>query len=81
MNQFRNKLRVKIVDDEHPCHGKEGRVVRLRMADNGAWINMNEEVPDDFRSFPVSDEAGRRNHLLLYPEQCEEVIEKPQPDR
>lgn len=72
MKTFKNGQRV--ILDQPEMHkalrGKIGTVVRLRRCDNGAWVRMDEDVPDELRSFPANDEAGRGNHVMLYPEEC-----------
>lgn len=52
-------------------HGKSGTVVRIRHADNGAWVKMDESLPAHLQAFPSSD--SRANHILLYPEECSEA--------
>jgi hypothetical protein len=49
--------------------GKLGTVVRLRRTDNGAWVNMDRDLPIALRSFPEHD--PRRRHMLVYPDECE----------
>ena len=71
MKRFDNGQKVRVVDAEHPLAGRVGRVCRLRMGDNGAWVAMADDVPDDLRSFPANDPGGRGNNVLLYPEECE----------
>lgn len=72
LEHFKNLQRVKVANPDHPCVGKVGTVVRKRIADNGAWVNMHDDLPDDLRSFPADDRAGRGNHIILYPEECED---------
>lgn len=67
MRRFENSQRVKVL--EGLLEGKIGVVVRLRMADNGAWVEMDEDIPESMRSFPANDSRGK--HVLLYPEDCE----------
>lgn len=69
MDSFQNNQKIIVTDAEHPCHGKTGTVVRLRRADDAAWVRMDEDLPMDLRSFPADDE--RRNHIMLWPEDCE----------
>lgn len=61
--------------------GKIGTVVRLRMCDDGAWINMDQDIPDELRSFPADDASRRGNHVLLYPDECEELKEAAVPPK
>lgn len=48
-----------------------GTVVRLRCADDGAWINLDERAHDDVHPFPLGDD--RAKHVLAYPEDCHPV--------
>lgn len=48
--------------------GQSGTVRRVRMGDNGAWVEMDSRPPAQFCSFPADD--SRANHLLLCPELC-----------
>lgn len=71
MRNFSNGQRIKVNLPHDRMHGKVGTVVRLRMGDNGAWVKMDDELPEELRSFPVGD--SRDHHLLLYPEDCEKA--------
>lgn len=66
---FKNDLRVKVITP--PLKGRFGNVVRLRMSDDNAWVAMDEDIPEEIRSFPANDPHGRGNHVLLSPEDCE----------
>jgi hypothetical protein len=68
---FRNGQRVEVTAADHPLVGQTGRVVRLRNADYGAWVDMDAPLPDELRSFPETDSRG--NHYLLYPDECRPV--------
>lgn len=70
MKDFKRGQRVKVWDKEHPLFGIAGEVVRLRIADDGAWVKMDEIPADVTRYFPADDEHGRGNHFLLYPDEC-----------
>lgn len=48
--------------------GRTGRVVRLRINDSGAWVQMDQPLPNHLRSFPEGDE--RADWIVLYPEWC-----------
>jgi len=50
--------------------GKTGTVVRLRRADEAAWVRMDCDLPSALRSFPADDENGRGNHIILWPQEC-----------
>lgn len=78
MKRFRGGERVivKAVGDYvrieiPPTHGTVGR---LRMRDNGAWVELDRRVPDEFEAHPfcADDPRGRGTHVLAYPEDCEE---------
>lgn len=71
LTRFRNHQRVRVSRLDHPMCGNAGTVVRLRRADDGAWVDMDDALPGDLRSFPAGDEAGRQNHTILYPFECE----------
>jgi len=66
MKTFKNNPRVKVISG--PLDGKTGTVVRRRLGDNGAWVDMDEDIPEDLASFSRDDH--RRNNVLLYPEDC-----------
>jgi hypothetical protein len=68
MKRFENRMRIEVSDEKHPCFQKCGEVVRIRISDSGAWVDMDEDLPPDLMSFTNND--PRRNHMLLYPEQC-----------
>jgi hypothetical protein len=67
MTKFADFQRVRIIAPEHQLRGKVGKVVRLRRADEGAWVRMDDDLPVELRRF--SDD--RKNDLLLFPEECE----------
>lgn len=71
MKKFSNNSLITVVAKDHPCFSKTGVVRRLRRCDNGAWVEMHENLPEDLCSFPQED--PRRNHILLYPEDCTRV--------
>ena len=53
--------------------GKTGTVVRLRRADEAAWVRMDCDLPSALRSFQADDEHGRGNHIILWPQECTAV--------
>ena len=57
--------------------GKTGTVVRLRRADEAAWVKMDCDLPAALRSFPADDESGRGNHIILWPQECRAVRKTP----
>lgn len=71
MKKFKHHQTVVITDTAHPLHNRTGRVTRLLSHDNGAWVAMSDEIPDEHRLFAAPD--PRRNSIVLYPEQCEVV--------
>ena len=72
MKRLRLGDRVVVSDKESlpELVGIAGKVVRIRIADNGAWVAM-DALPEKFRRFHSDDEHGRGNHVILYPEQVE----------
>lgn len=70
MHKFENNQRVQITESQHGLKGYAGTVKRLRIADHGAWVRMDDDLPTEYRSFPADDEEGRGRDLILYPEQC-----------
>jgi hypothetical protein len=51
-----------------------GTVVRLRRADDGAWIAL--DVRNEHCPFP-SDDATRSTHVMAYPVDCEPIASAP----
>jgi len=72
MNKFKNAQRIMVV--QGLLEGEAGTVWRLRYCDNQAWVRMDNEPPEELRSFPQTDSRG--NNVLLSPEQCTQVIGK-----
>ena len=71
LRRFQQSQRVTIAcADYGELAGESGTVVRLRLADDGAWVKMDVDLPAEYRAFPADDAHGRGRHLLLYPEQC-----------
>jgi hypothetical protein len=78
MKYLKDRQRVKVVVPQeeatrsaghHLLNGKAGTVVRKRISDDGAWVEMDEPLPDSLRLFLPPDK--RQDHVLLYPEECE----------
>lgn len=67
MKSFKNVVRVRVIAGA--LASKTGSVCCRCIADNSAWIEMDEDLPDGFRSFPPDDQRAR--HVRLYPEACE----------
>ena len=78
MDRFTNGQRVKVVTEDLTegisMLGKVGTVVRIRMQDSGAWIEMDDPLPEKLASFEVGD--SRRNHIIFYPDECEPFNQK-----
>ena len=70
MRSFEDGQRV--ILDQPEAHkllkGKAGRVVRRRRADAAAWVEMDDDIPVQYRHFPAGDR--RCNHVMLYPQEC-----------
>ena len=60
--------RVKVIKGEDM--GATGKVVRVRISDDGAWVCLDREPVHSV--FPVGD--GRHNDVILYPEQVEVIL-------
>ena len=74
MKRFRSiGQRVRIVLGGFELDGRTGTVTRKRRADNGAWVDIDDGLPESLRSFDKDDEGRRGNHIILYPEDCEEA--------
>jgi hypothetical protein len=72
MKNFALRQRVQVIPGGDAMDGRIGTVARLRMADDGAWVQMDNDLPADLCAFPdPADELHR--HIVLYPEQCQEV--------
>ena len=69
MKPFTSGQRVRVLSGLDK--GKLGTVGRTRIRDTGAWITLDDQPHEDTRQFPADDSRG--NHVLLYPEDCEEV--------
>jgi len=54
-----------------PVFGLMGTVKRLRRADDGAWVELDDRSKiADVHPFP-EDDATRGKHVLTYPEWCD----------
>jgi hypothetical protein len=67
------RIRVHHTDKAAFLGGAPGTVVRLRRADDGAWIELDERsaVPNA-HPFPQGD--ARERHVLCYPPGCSEAL-------
>jgi hypothetical protein len=73
MNRLKTGQSVRVIDQNHPCFGKIGRVWRESLREMSAWIQMNEPIPENLRRFPKGDKGGRDCNIMLLPGQCELV--------
>lgn len=69
LHAFRNNMRVRVISG--PLKGKLGDVVRLCMSSYAAWVRMDDDLPEDLKSFDSDDPRAR--HIRLEPNDCEEV--------
>jgi len=68
MTRFENAQWVVVNEVGHPLVGRSGVVVRLRRADDAAWVRMDDPIPSALARFLDGD--PRRNDVMLYPDQC-----------
>lgn len=75
---FRDEQRVRITSPMAPpaLKGTTGTVKRLRRCDYGAYVEMDTDLPDFVRAFPIGDQWGRERHVLLYPSDCDAEPDK-----
>jgi hypothetical protein len=74
MVKFKLHQRIRInnpLPDKEGMTGWVGTVVRLRRADDAAWVNMTRDLPLRHQSFPKDDD--RHRHLMLWPDECKPV--------
>lgn len=70
MKRFKDGQRVMVkLDESGEPIGVQGTVARLRRADHGAWIALDER--HERCPFPADDAHGRATHIMAYPEDCE----------
>jgi hypothetical protein len=76
MRRFTNGQRVLIqtcpafCDEGVHFRGETGTVVRLRIADDGAWVRLDRIPPNNQYPMPFPLDDDRANHVLLYPCDC-----------
>jgi hypothetical protein len=71
VKRFKLKQRVFVRSDgDGAAVGEWGTVVRLRRADNGAWVKVDRRPPASPARFPFPATDPRANHLIAYPEDC-----------
>jgi len=54
------------------CGRSAGQTVRFLSAAVLRYLDK-DGLPDALRQFPKDDSAGRGNHIVLYPHECEEL--------
>ena len=69
MTMFKLHQRIRVSHPEHPAFGATGTIVRLRRADDDAWVDMDDPLPPDLLAFPADDPRGK--HMRLSPWDCE----------
>ena len=74
LERFSNGQRVHVVCDyrEIPI-GAPGTVVRLRTADDAAWICLDARHRND-KVHPFPPDDSRANHVMCWPDQCERAL-------
>jgi hypothetical protein len=81
MKQFQHNQQVRIVDPD-PAHlgmeGWTGKVARCRHCDDGAWVEMDRDLPKWLRAFD-DPEDSRFRHILLFPDECKPVTPATRP--
>jgi len=75
MEWLEDDQRIKVVNPRHPLCGITGKVLRLHLRDNDAWVDMDCKLSDHLASFAEGDE--RRNMIVLSPQDCEPAGEMP----
>ena len=69
LERFRLGQRVRVIGGE--LEGKTGTVVRCCIQSDEAFIDMDEPLSVALARFPEGD--SRRNHIKLWPDECEAV--------
>lgn len=77
LHSFVNVTRIRVVNTANPLFGQCGRFVRKVRFANAAWIHMDEDLPLELQS-PFPDAEKRLHDAVLYPEECEAVVERVQ---
>lgn len=72
LSSFRGVKRIVICSKNHALYGQTGRVWRMRLCDDSAWVTMDNDLPEKYRAFPVFD--IRKNNILLHPRLCSIII-------
>jgi hypothetical protein len=75
VGRFQLRQKVRVTDGYDPrLNGMTGSVCRLLHRDSSAWIDMDQDVPSDLANFIDGD--PRRNHINVFPDECELVEEE-----
>lgn len=71
MKRFKLGMVVRVTEHETlpELNGRTGKVSRLCHDGDSAWVTFDEDIPDEVRSFPATDD--RRNNKRLYRDECE----------
>ena len=80
MERFNLHGRIQVVapDDDHlELLGRCGTITRKLMRDEYAWVNMDHPLPEHLARFPVGD--SRRNHIILWPDECQPITKQEPP--
>lgn len=72
LKKFEDGQRVRVVEEESLLRGKVGTVARI-LTNGSAFVNMDEDIPSQLRSFEPPD--PRANHVILFADECEAVDE------
>ena len=72
LKKFEDDQRVRVIEEDSLLRGKVGTVARIR-TNGSAFVNMDEDIPSQLRSFEPPD--SRANHVILFAEECEAVDE------
>lgn len=73
LHTFTGVSRIKVTDEEHALVGRTGKVIRPVKMSGNAWVRMDEEIPEELRSFKDDDRRGRKWDVVLYPDWCEGI--------
>ena len=68
MNAFSPVERIIVTAEGHALHGKRGKVIWRLYRDGSAWVQMDELLPNNLRSFTSGD--SREKWVKLFPQDC-----------
>jgi len=60
--------RIQVTSGLESIIGFCGTVVRVRLADDGAWVRMDKDLPQELWAFPPDDH--RHRDVIIYPDEC-----------